>query len=377
MVGLTFCIIMLPSARESRVARAGCRTYTRSTRRGTCRALHSRAPARLCVGRCGRASIAVCRAAAAAVPRVTSGMRRRRHARVAECSAPGSRAQSRAAAVHRGQAQLRAAAGVRRPPAPSAVRSAARVLLRRCAVAGAVTRRLRSRAPPQECVGRCQRADNAVARADGDPRGTECPRIYACARACQYECTQSNLQNASSCYLRRESHACHAPAESHLHTRHAPWHVPRNTQPRAGEAVRRPLRPSNHRSVPRRRRCSAEVHKRDAPATSRKGGGVRFTWQPSAVARTAAEASAALRAAERSRGVCRARPLVCVGRRRSAQRSARLHQSVTAPLSRCRRSRAPPQECVGRCQRAAPPWHALMAIRRAPNVRGFTLVHAK
>jgi hypothetical protein len=117
MVGLTFCIIMLPSARESRVARAGRRTYTRSTRRGTCRALHSRAPPKLCVGRCGRASIAVCRAAAAAVPRFTRGKRRRRHARVAECSAPGSRAKSRAAAVHRGQAQSRAAAGVRRPPA--------------------------------------------------------------------------------------------------------------------------------------------------------------------------------------------------------------------------------------------------------------------
>jgi hypothetical protein len=153
MVGLTFCIIMLPSARESRVARAGRRTYTRSTRRGTCRALNIRAPPKLGVGRCGRRS------------------------------AP------RPSAVARGRRSVSTAGAV-----PSAVRSATKGLLRRCAAAGEVARRLRSRAPPQECVGRRQRADNAVARADGDPRGTECQRIYACARACQYECMQSNMK---------------------------------------------------------------------------------------------------------------------------------------------------------------------------------------
>ena len=188
MVGLTFCIIMLPSARESRVARAGCRTYTRSTRRCTCRALHSRAPARLCVGRCGRASIAVCRAAAAAVPRFTSGTRRRRHARVAACGSPAVAAERSRA--HRGRGKCstsrsraqsrslsRAAAGVRGPPAQYPVQCA----------------------PPPECYCAVEplpaqsratagvrrplpASRTAVARADGDPQGTECPRLYACPR---------------------------------------------------------------------------------------------------------------------------------------------------------------------------------------------------
>jgi hypothetical protein len=155
MVGLTFCIIMLPSARV--------------TRGGTSH-LH----------------------AAAAVPRFTRGKRRRRHARVAECSAPGSRAQSRAAAVHRGQAQSRAAAGVRRPPAQCPAQCAPPPKCY-CAVVP-LPAQLRATAGVRRPS---PAADNAVARADGDPRGTECPRIYACARACQYECTQSNLQNAS------------------------------------------------------------------------------------------------------------------------------------------------------------------------------------
>jgi hypothetical protein len=125
------------AARVTRVTRRRSHTCTRCTRRGTCRATHSRAPPKLCVGRCGRASIAVCRAAAAAVQRFTSDTRRRRHARVAECSAPGSRALSCAAAVHRGQGKCsasrsraqplrlsRAAARVRGPPAQCPVQCA-------------------------------------------------------------------------------------------------------------------------------------------------------------------------------------------------------------------------------------------------------------
>ena len=137
------------------------------------------------------------------------------------------------------------------------------------------------------------------------------------------------------------------------------------------EAVRRPLRPSQHRSVPRRRRSSAEGHKRDAPATSREGGGVQCTGQPSAVVRR--------RSAPRPRQVQRfAQPsavavnVVCG--RQSAWSAGAVPGAVCASTrelqrrSRCRRSRAPPQECVGRSQRVAPPWHALMAISRAPNV---------
>jgi hypothetical protein len=175
MVGLTFCITMLPSARV--------------TRGGTSH-LH----------------------AAAAVLRVTSGMRRRRHARVAVhkrdtlatsrkghgggvrfTGQPSAVARRRSAArprqvqrfaqpsavavnVVRGRQSAWAAGAV-----PGAVRASTRELLRR-------SRCRRSRAPPQECIGRCQPL------ADDDPRGTECQRIYACASACQYECTQSNMK---------------------------------------------------------------------------------------------------------------------------------------------------------------------------------------
>ena len=119
--------------------------------------VHSREPAKLCVGRCGRASIAVCRA-----------LRR-----------------------------------------PGAVPSAARVLLRRCAVAGAVARRLRSRAPPQECVGRYQRAE---VRRSPAQRPTECE---------------------PQCTARPSNHVARAVDASDAATSRSRW-------PSRGAAVRKP-----------------------------------------------------------------------------------------------------------------------------------------
>ena len=265
--------------------------------------VHSREPAKLCVGRCGRASIAVCRA-----------LRR-----------------------------------------PGAVPSAARVLLRRCAVAGAVARRLRSRAPPQECVGRYQRAE---VRRSPAQRPTECePQCTArpsnhVARAVDVataRAARAVTRPAHSTAALQRSCASAATAESASQFAAPPQQQCRGSQAGCAGDVTRGWRRAVHRAAERSRalpQC------------------------------TAAEQSAALRAAERSRGDCRARPQECLGRLRSARGSARLQQSVTAPLNQSRRSRAALQECVGRCQPAAPPWHALMAIRRAPKVRGFTLARA-
>jgi hypothetical protein len=85
---------------------------------------------------------------------------------------------------------------------------------------------------------------------------------------------------------------------------------------------------------------------------------------------TAAERSAALRAAERSRGDCRARPSECVGRPGAVRAAAIVllrRCAVVGTVARHSRSAS------AVASEPAPPWYALMAIRRAPNVRGLRL----